>query len=66
MKYEAHKNFFVPFKKYCDVKVDGFVCSLYVSEPLRIKGNEDLFYSAYIVPLRYKDNKARYPIYLKC
>ena len=65
MKKELFPGVEVSYKKFDDVKVDGFVCSLYVSEPLRIKGNDDLFYSAYIVPLRYKDNKARYPIYLK-
>lgn len=66
MKKELFPGIEVSYKKFGDVKFDGFVCSLYISEPLKFKGQNELSYSAYIVPLRYKSNKARYPIYLRC
>ena len=66
MKKELFPGVEVSYKKFGDVKFDGFMCSLYISEPLQFRGVEGLSYSAFIVPLRYKDNKARYPIYLRC
>lgn len=66
MKKELYPGYEISYKKFDDVKIDGFLCSLYISEPFYLRGKENLSYSAYIVPLRYKGNKVRYPIYLRC
>lgn len=66
MKYEVHKNFFVPFKKYCDVKVEGFECSLYVSQLWFYSYSSVEQRSALIIPLKYKGKKLPYKLPLLC
>ena len=50
MKYEVHKGFPISFKKYCDVKVEGFECSLYTSQLWYYACSGVEQYSALIIP----------------
>ena len=66
MKYEVHKGFPISFKKYCDVKVEGFDCSLYTSQLWYYQGSGVEHYSALIIPLKYKGKKLPYKMPLLC
>jgi hypothetical protein len=66
MKYEVHKGFPISFKKYCDVKVEGYECSLYTSQLWFYQGSGVEHYSALIIPLKYKGKKLPYKMPLLC
>ncbi len=66
MKYEICKGFPISFKKYCDVKTEGFECSLYTSQLWYYAWSGVEYYTALIVPLRYKGKKLPYKIILQC
>lgn len=66
MKYEVHKGFPISFKKYCDVKVEGFDCSLYTSQLWYYACSGVEHYSVLIIPLRYKGKKLPYKMPLLC
>ena len=66
MKYEVHKGFPISFKKYCDVKVEGFECSLYTSQLWFYACSGVEQYSALIIPLKYKGKKLPYKMVLQC
>ena len=66
MKYEIMKGFPISFKKYCDVKVEGFECSLYTSQLWYYACSGVEQYSALIIPLKYKGNRLSNKIPLLC
>jgi hypothetical protein len=60
------KGFPISFKKYCDVKVEGYECSLYTSQLWFYQGSGVEHYSALIIPLKYKGKKLPYKMPLLC